>query len=284
MAFLNSEWMVRRGKSALRGTLLRVVPRRQLARAGRFLSDTARFDGTSDFASNGERALQESFVSGLGNEPFVVLDVGANVGDWTRSLLDLSGNKAGIVYTFEPTQATFGMLSERLKDLGARVELIKCAVSDAVGEGEMQVYCPGAGTNSLVAGSSSGPAEVERVPLVTLDSFSSERGLEFLDFVKIDTEGNDYRVLLGARELLAAHRIGMVQFEYNHRWIPARAYLRDAFELLQAHGYAVGKVTPSGVERYSRWDPELEGFREGNYLAMSAEWAKRLKTIEWWNA
>ena len=59
----------------------------------------------------------------------------------------------------------------------------------------------------------------------------------------------------------------MAQFEYNHRWILGRFFLRDAFELVQAFGYRVGKLTPRGVEFYPGWDPELETFVEGNYVA-----------------
>lgn len=60
------------------------------------------------------------------------------------------------------------------------------------------------------------------------------------------------------------------QFQYNHRWIHARAFLLDAFELLTPLGYRLGKLTPFGVEFYPHWDPELETFVEGNYIACSA--------------
>lgn len=54
---------------------------------------------------------------------------------------------------------------------------------------------------------------------------------------------------------------------YNHPWIFARAFLRDAFGLLTAHGYRIGKLTPKGVEFYPGWNAELETFVEGNYVA-----------------
>jgi hypothetical protein len=31
-------------------------------------------------------------------------------------------------------------------------------------------------------------------------------------------------------------------------------------------GYRVGKVTPRGIEFYEAWHPELESFKEGNYV------------------
>jgi len=75
----------------------------------------------------------------------------------------------------------------------------------------------------------------------------------------------------------------MLQFEYNHRWVFSRHFLRDAFEFMRPLGYEIGKVTPKGIEFYAGWHPELETFREGNYLACRAEWVNRFPRIEWWN-
>jgi hypothetical protein len=100
--------------------------------------------------------------------------------------------------------------------------------------------------------------------------------------VKIDTEGHDLTILRGAGALLAGHRIAVAQFEYNHRWVFARAFLRDAFELLAGHGYQIGKLTPKGVEFYPGWDPDLETFVEGNYVACTPAVADRLPTVAWW--
>jgi len=91
-------------------------------------------------------------------------------------------------------------------------------------------------------------------------------------------------VLQGARGLLAGHRVAVVQFEYNHRWVFARAFLRDAFDLLAGLGYQVGKLTPMGVEFYPGWDPDLETFVEGNYVACSPVAAGRLPAVRWWKA
>ena len=73
-----------------------------------------------------------------------------------------------------------------------------------------------------------------------------------------------------------------MQFEYNHRWVFARAYLRDAFDLLTGLGYRIGKLTPKGVEFYPGWDAELETFVEGNYVACEPRAAEALPAVRWW--
>jgi hypothetical protein len=91
-------------------------------------------------------------------------------------------------------------------------------------------------------------------------------------------------VLRGARKLFAGQHIMAAQFEYNHRWIAARSFLRDAFELLTPLGYRLGKLTPDGVEFYPGWDAELETFVEGNYVACTAMTAERLPSVVWWES
>jgi hypothetical protein len=115
-----------------------------------------------------------------------------------------------------------------------------------------------------------------------LDQYADEKEIARFRLVKVDTEGHDFKVLMGATGLLQSGRIDVVQFEYNTRWIDARCFLRDAFDLLMSASYRVGKVTPIGIEFYEDWHPELETFREGNYLACQAVWTDAFETVPWW--
>jgi hypothetical protein len=124
----------------------------------------------------------------------------------------------------------------------------------------------------------------EQVDVTTLDRYAELAGLDRIALVKIDAEGHDLAVLAGAGKLLAQHRISVAQFEYNQRWIVARAFLRDAFGLLGHAGYSLGKLTGRGVEFYPAWDPELETFTEGNYVACTAGVAGRLPSVTWWKS
>ena len=62
------------------------------------------------------------------------------------------------------------------------------------------------------------------------------------------------------------------------------ADLRDAFEMLEPLGYRLGKLTPQGLEFYPRWDPDLEMFIEGNYVACASHMAERMPSVTWWKA
>lgn len=54
--------------------------------------------------------------------------------------------------------------------------------------------------------------ETEEVPMTTADAFAQQQGVEKVDLLKIDTEGNDNNVLLGAERMLQ-EQTGMFAFE-----------------------------------------------------------------------
>jgi FkbM family methyltransferase len=266
----------------------RAVGRRQVVRAARFVLHRARLDIPNDLSTNGESSLQRWILelSPAGRE-IHVLDVGANVGRWSSAMLVAArqGGRLGDLRlrAFEPSSYTFGRLSEEFD--GQPVSLHQVALSERSGSTVLHVMAPGAGINSLhepsrpLAG-----ATTEEVATTTLDAYAEHAALDQITLVKIDTEGHDLAVLRGARKLLAEHRILAAQFEYNHRWIAARSYLRDAFELLVPLGYRLGKLTPRGVEFYPGWDADLETFVEGNYVACVPQVAERLPSVVWWKS
>jgi hypothetical protein len=167
-----------------------------------------------------------------------------------------------------------------VENLPATARTNRVAMSATVGEATLHVRAPGAGTNSLHH--ATGHERSEKVPTTTVDAYVTRHGIGRIDLLKVDTEGHDMSVLHGARECLGAGLISVAQFEYNHRWVHARHFLKDAFDLLEPLGYRVGKLTPRGMEAYPGWDPDLETFVEGNYLACTANAAYRLPQVAWW--
>jgi FkbM family methyltransferase len=257
--------------------------RRAVIRTARYVLLRARLDYPNEMTANGESALQRWVLELAPGGKLHVADVGANVGRWSRSLLaaaSAAGRSADLrLHAFEPDAGAYARL-ERALD-GATAILNAVALSDRHGTTALHTVAPAAGTNSLhLAPGATATAEI--VSTITLDSYAARAGVPRFSLVKIDTEGHDLSVLRGARALLAEHRIAVVQFEYNHRWVFARAFLRDAFEFLVDLGYRVGKLTPKGVEFYPGWDADLETFVEGNYVACDPAVAGGLPIVPWW--
>ena len=278
---------VRRVAATATDLTCQVVGRRTVVRTARYVLSRARLDYPNDLGTNGESDLQRWILpSSQAGEPVHVADVGANVGRWSRSMLaaaSRAGRAADLrLHAFEPDSQAFTRLAAALE--GTPASLSKTALSDRQGTSAFYVVASGAGRNSLYPIPGAGETAQESVVTTTLDLYARQTGVAHFALVKIDAEGHDLAVLHGARALLAEHRIAVAQFEYNHRWILARVFLRDAFEFLLALGYRVGKLTTRGVEFYPGWDADLETFVEGNYLACDPEAAALLPAVTWWKS
>jgi FkbM family methyltransferase len=130
----------------------------------------------------------------------VVLDVGGCWGDTALLFARLVG-PAGKVFTFEFDPENLRILRANLAlnpELAPRIEVVEQALWDgsAATLGIVQ-----AGRMSQVA-PEDGPLPQLEVPAITLDEFAERAALERLDFVKMDVEGAELRVLAGARRSL----------------------------------------------------------------------------------
>lgn len=261
-----------------------VLGRRAVWRLGRALYTAARHDGDNAFAVNGERWLQEQVLRLFGQEPrIVVFDVGANVGGWTEMLLEQAPPAAAHaleVHAFEPVESTLATLRDRLgrSPRAARVRTVPAALSDADGTLEMYEVEPNGTTNSLHPDPF---VQGRRVTIQTqrADSYCAAQGIDHVHLLKVDAEGHDFSVLRGAEGLFREERVSVAQFEYNHRWVYSRHYLKDVFDLVRGMPYIVGKLTPAGAELYDDWHFELERFFENNFVVVHRGLLGRLPAV-----
>ncbi|HYM59857.1 MAG TPA: FkbM family methyltransferase [Thermoanaerobaculia bacterium] len=218
--------------------------------------------------TNGElRLLQKTVV-----QAELVLDVGANVGDWT--LHALGANPSLTIHCFEPSADAFKRLSSR--GFPQHVILNNCGLSSTEGTGLLHVFDEASGNNSLYrrtgleAGWGLAPQrQEERVQLRTLDRYCETAGIAHVDFMKVDVEGHEMEVFKGASSLLRQGRIGMIQFEYGGCNIDSRTLLKDFFEFFQGLDYDLYKVFPSALRPVPRYDQRLENFQHQNWVAKS---------------
>jgi FkbM family methyltransferase len=110
---------------------------------------------------------------------------------------------------------------------------------------------------------------VRKISLVTLDEELLDSAIN-VDFLKIDTEGYDLRVLKGAETLLRVGRIRFIQFEYNAHWLGVGSSLAEALCFLENFGFQLLLIRSSGLHplNYAFWG---DYFRYSNFLAYSRE-------------
>lgn len=151
-------------------------------------------------------------------EDAVCIDAGANIGLYSLALSSLAPK--GRVYAFEPSPSAFSHLADNLRvNRASNVEASQLALSDREGTvtfHDFSFFSAGSFSSdegSLLTSDSYGSTSFE-APTTTLDTFVAERGIERVDFVKIDVEGAELSVLEGAVETLAKHK-PVVVLEFN---------------------------------------------------------------------
>lgn len=249
-------------------------------RIGRYFYMRGRGDVGNTPQSNGEFALQQKLLQLPTHEPRVWFDVGANIGKWTEEAV-VQASRVGApiaIHAFEPVDGTRALASERLGKV-ENVTLHALALSSTEGESIVHVSEAGAGTNSLVK-EPGRELSTQNTTLTTLDGFLERHGIEHIQFVKCDTEGHDLSVLRGAAKSLARGAVDVFQFEYNHRWVFSRSFLKDVFDLVETMPYTVGRLCGDGIELVPKWHPELERFFECNWVLVRDPVAAQLGAFE----
>lgn len=111
------------------------------------------------------------------------------------------------------------------------------------------------------------------VKMERAENYIKSKGIQHINFVKIDTEGHDLYVLLGFGDFLNAEFIDFIQFEYGEVMIDSRTFLRDFFDLLTPKGFKLAKIMRDGVE-IREWKLYMENFIYSNYIAISEKFLK----------
>lgn len=221
----------------------------------------------SDRKTNGEAHLIRR-VAGTTLGRIVVVDVGANIGDYAALAMAEVGDRLDLVCV-EPSPASFGQLQSRLH--GENVRLVNIGLGERSGEAQLYADAPGSSWSSLydrrIAGSRS-LVKTEIVQMSTLAQLSDQLGLGTIDLLKVDVEGGELAVLQGAAPLIEASRIRAIQFEFGGTHLDSRTYLRDFFELLTPL-YAIHRMLPRGLVPLPYYSEELEIFLLCNYAAIA---------------
>ena len=276
----------------LTGTLGKVIGRHNLVRYGNFISRAGRLDFPNGLTNNGETLVQRVVLGAKEVTPKVIVDCGANIGEWTYQLCresELKDNNFEMdIYSFEPSAYTYRKLVSTIKNIGDKENIrfspVNKALSSRIGEANLAIANPGAGTNSLVYTENIQNEKMESVHLTTLDYFMEQNNISHISLLKIDAEGHDPDVIKGAERLIANQNIGVIQFEYNWRWIFGNNFLRNVFMNLSENGYHLGKVTPKGIQFFPRYSIELETFVESNYIACTDEWVDKFPVVDYWKS
>lgn len=184
--------------------------------------------GTYQFAKI-EAAILQCEGAGRTN---VAIDVGAHVGTWSRVLVDTFAH----VVAFEPMHHLFECLEKNLEGVD-NIHLNNWAVGVTNGWIEMIKSVENSG-NCRVAVQKD-RAERTKLRCIQLDSYDRAFAAG-VDFIKIDTEGFEVPVIMGAAKIIQTHK-PFIMIEQKHAAFGFGQF--DALDLLKSWGM---------VESYAR--------------------------------
>jgi FkbM family methyltransferase len=199
----------------------------------------------------------------------VLFDVGANVGNYTKSLIE-EIPKAKI-YSFEPVEKTFNELKANVQGKSTAVNIGfgsspgKAVLYNTVNTSTSELSTTHKEILSDIFKSTDEITAIE-FETDTIDNFASKNQIEKIDFIKIDVEGNELSVLKGAEKMLAGDPIRIIQFEINAHNIYARVFLRDFYMLLK--DFEFFRLKADGMVSLGEYKPINEIFTAQNIAAI----------------
>ena len=164
--------------------------------------------------------VPEQIISKFCNLGSIVMDIGANMGEWSLHMAKMVGGN-GRVFSFEPIPSMVQALEKTIAiNNFSQVSISECAISNKTGHSQFSI--PFDKDNQaipfwsrLVLGEEfATPKWIDNpwakvattktieVQTTTLDRFTSEKSITKLDFIKIDVEGHEKYVIEGGQKTL----------------------------------------------------------------------------------
>jgi len=161
---------------------------------------------------NGYERCETDFLEKLNLKNKIVIDIGACIGYYSLLLSKRVGSH-GKVLAFEPDKENFYMLQKNIAENNSNNIT---GFQLAVGNKYTKTYLKkekSPGQHYI----SNNPNNAHQVSMVDLDNFIESYGLSLQDvgYVKIDTEGCEYKILLGMKKIIENARHLVIQFEYD---------------------------------------------------------------------
>ena len=184
-------------------------------------------------------------------DPIVVFDIGAHHGETVKVFLKKLKIKK--IYSFEASPLNFKILSKKTNKYSKeKVEIFDYGMGDTLSESYINqtLETSSSTINDLnkeskyfkrklkILNIRNQDSFIQKIPikLSTLDHFIEKKDIEFIDLLKIDTEGYEFNVIKGLSKYRS--KIKLIYFEYHYDDMIVKNYkFGDIHSLLKSQNF-----------------------------------------------
>lgn len=225
----------------------------------------------ADVYSSGEKIVINYVARHLDKDITpVVFDVGAHIGKYSLEVISVLGKNV-LLYCFEPSKKAFTSLTRNLRDY-KNVKVYNLGFGEKDKTVAFYSDTEGSELGSVF------PRRLnhfgielryrEEIKLRRLDDFCEEIGIDKIHLLKLDVEGNEFNILMGAKRSIESNLIYFIQFEFGGCNIDSRTYFQDFFYLLNPN-YRIHRILKDRLMPVDTYNETHEIFLSTNYLAVS---------------
>ena len=189
------------------------------------------------------------------SKPIIIFDIGAHYGETIKLFLKKMNLEK--IYSFEASPKNFQILKNNIpKNQSSKIRIYNFGIGDRIGKNYI---------NQTIESSSSTINQINKqskylkkklkilniknedsfyhkvpIKLLTLDSFIEENKIQYIDLLKIDTEGYEFNVLKGLSKY--SQKVKLVYFEHHYDDMIIKDYkFRNIHKLLKDYGFIMIK-------------------------------------------
>ena len=212
----------------------------------------------------------------------IIFDVGCYRGSFTKSILDVIGNKKYKIYLFDINGKVKKYLSYLLRLKNIYYNEVALSNKNGKANYNYNKFFEAAGsslsslvkneamwnfTRKLVLLSTKGFVTY-KVHTITLDSFVKKNKIKSIDILKIDIEGSEYELLKGAKNTLNKNKIKIILVEILAKKNFYIKKEKKVLNLLKKRNFTLlKKVTIPSISLFSN-------IRGGDYLLINKKYIK----------
>jgi len=216
---------------------------------------------------------EKNFIKTISSSLKLTLDIGANTGKYTQLILDETKSN---VISFEPLKEAFKDLKNIEKVYPERLKTFNYAVGDKneyldlnTSNSKSEKASFSKDTDKLTFYEQENSIKIN-TEVITLDSFFKNNPKlideKELDFIKIDTEGFELEVIIGAKNLIEKKKPKFIQLEFNWHQLFKKQTMYEFSKYLE--DYDLYQLLPFGKKliRVDPIRPETNIFHLSNFV------------------